>query len=72
MCLNPDDDECFTTSDFSKNDDDVDYCEECFTLLSDAQERCHLGTILFEPDCFVLLSNVPGRCNLGTIRHESD
>ena len=53
QCLQPDD-ECITTSDFSKNDEDIDCCEECFTLLSDARERCHLGTILFDSDCFLL------------------
>lgn len=52
-CLQPGD-ECITTSDFSKNDEDVDYGEECFELLSQAQDRCHLGTILFESDCFLL------------------
>ena len=52
-CLQADD-ECITTSDFSKNDEDIDYCEECFDLLSDVRERCHLGTILFEPDCFIV------------------
>ena len=54
LCLKPG--ECITTTDFSKNDDDddVDYCEECFDILSEAQNRCHLGSIIFESDCFVL------------------
>lgn len=52
LCLKTD--ECIITADFSKNDDDVDYCEECFEILSDAQNRCHLGSIIFESDCFVL------------------
>ena len=45
------DDECFTTSEFSKNNlEENDFCEDCIELLIQAQDRCHLGLIIFDPD----------------------
>ena len=49
-CLQQDD-ECITTNEFSRDYlENNDFCEECFEILLQAQDRCHLGLIIFDPD----------------------
>ena len=50
-CIQPKYDERITTSEFYRDHlENNDFCEECFEILLQAQDRCHLGLIIFDPD----------------------